>query len=646
MNVRFGKCASCGAEYKVPDSFTPDMARCRECGGVAHFGPSQSPDEPPKFAAAVAGAVGAGVEDAKDAKDAAGAVVDKAKDVASGAADAVTDTAGAAVDKAKDLVGGAADAAGDVVDKGKELAGDASDAVSDAAAAAVDKAKDAAETVVDTAKDVGNAAAAGLGFGSSKKKPAPMPAKQYKPKAPAKPPTPVRRPKPAAPKAAAAPKPATGRAPAKPPVKRATASSAPKKAASGDGMSMLERLKAQKRAEMEAQKQGQSGGAKPAGRPAPKRKPAAGGNRPVRAAAAAAPKAAGSARRTASAEGGKPSTARRSTRPSGGRRGASKRRGRGDDGDDEENEGRGRRGGRSEKKSNLPIILGLGVVAAGAGVFFMKDSLFGSGDPAAGESNGAEVSAADNESATDDADENADAAGDVEKATDDSATTAEELFGDVDDKPNTDTAKAKTKKIPLGLQNPDDVDLTVFSFGPAFDTTDDEWNEMKSLLDQWMDPYAGAAGSRARGKLLKFDIKAFPVILNHMTTLELDTEDGQRNGDLLQRELQGLLSGRLFGWRYPDSGAEDVEIDKNHTHVYNKKVVRSYCNQWQKVVDGGLDYFIAFAKLDQYEGQPDEVVTKRKNRIKELRELLGEGGATDEEDPMIDDFDLDDLDVD
>ena len=42
MEYRQGKCAGCGAEYKIPASFQHDAAKCKECGGVVHIGPSDS----------------------------------------------------------------------------------------------------------------------------------------------------------------------------------------------------------------------------------------------------------------------------------------------------------------------------------------------------------------------------------------------------------------------------------------------------------------------------------------------------------------------------------------------------------------------------------------------------------------------------
>ncbi len=46
MEYRHGKCSACGAEYKIPASFSHDVAKCKECGGVVHVGPVQGGSQP------------------------------------------------------------------------------------------------------------------------------------------------------------------------------------------------------------------------------------------------------------------------------------------------------------------------------------------------------------------------------------------------------------------------------------------------------------------------------------------------------------------------------------------------------------------------------------------------------------------------
>ncbi len=39
MKQRLGQCSSCGAQYRVPESFRADRARCKSCGGVVELRP-------------------------------------------------------------------------------------------------------------------------------------------------------------------------------------------------------------------------------------------------------------------------------------------------------------------------------------------------------------------------------------------------------------------------------------------------------------------------------------------------------------------------------------------------------------------------------------------------------------------------------
>ena len=39
MSHRIGECSSCGAQYKLPASFSADRARCKQCDGVVEIGP-------------------------------------------------------------------------------------------------------------------------------------------------------------------------------------------------------------------------------------------------------------------------------------------------------------------------------------------------------------------------------------------------------------------------------------------------------------------------------------------------------------------------------------------------------------------------------------------------------------------------------
>ncbi|MEX1026292.1 MAG: hypothetical protein WD226_14565 [Planctomycetota bacterium] len=502
MNVRFGKCASCGAEYKVPDSFQHDMARCKECGGVTHFGPAQPPDQAPKFPAA------------------------------------------------------------------------------------------------------GQTPAAPSPGATPKPAPAPMPARKVAPK-PTPPkaaaqPTPTPKPKPAPvvpPRSERAPQPAAAKrptqsAPKSPAPKAPTPKRSTSEQAGASGGSMLERLKAQRAAEAQGE--------------APASPPARSNARTK--AAKGAPSATAKAGRTP-ASGGR-------TRPAAGRRGSTRKRKQ--DEDETEDTGRGRRGARTAKKSPLPALLGIGglLLAGGAAFFFLQgdDEVTPDGEVAAAKDEATpEPTPVDAEPEGGEAE--TDAGTDTEAA---AVGTVADAFAGVDPADDEQQAKAKTKKIKLAMQDPAAVDLSVYEFGPAFDTTSEEWDEMNGWMAEWMDPFAGAAGSRARGKLVAMDIKAIPVIINAMTELDLGSEEGRANGDIAQRELTALFGQKNYGWAYPDRAAEDPALDANRIHVYNKKVVKNYATKWQNVLDQGIEYFITFTELDEKDGA----------RARELRKLYGSSVST------------------
>ena len=47
MSHRIGECSSCGAKYKLPDTFSADQARCKQCDGVVEIGPVVSSEPAP-----------------------------------------------------------------------------------------------------------------------------------------------------------------------------------------------------------------------------------------------------------------------------------------------------------------------------------------------------------------------------------------------------------------------------------------------------------------------------------------------------------------------------------------------------------------------------------------------------------------------
>jgi hypothetical protein len=202
--------------------------------------------------------------------------------------------------------------------------------------------------------------------------------------------------------------------------------------------------------------------------------------------------------------------------------------------------------------------------------------------------------------------ENVDASGSAGDAVDETAAAPEE-------RPAEAAAALSPEDVAAEAQaRADAIDLgAIPDFGPVDGTTEEEWREMTEWATLWMDPGSGAKGTRSRDKLVEKGRRAFPVILNAMKDLDVSTEDGRRNGDLCQRELQKLCNGNNFDWRY---STEPADV------YFNKKVIQLWCNQWDRAEDD-IEYWIKMAKLD--EKAPEEA--------KRLREELGGGEAKPDE---------------
>ncbi len=365
-----------------------------------------------------------------------------------------------------------------------------------------------------------------------------------------------------------------------------------------------EKKKGDTLARLKAQREQAAAAAKPtrpaqAARPAPKAQPS---KKPARPVAAAASKPTGAAR------------GRTGAKASGAARGAGARSSEGG------SARRSRRGAgaEKEKKNMLPALLSVVLlVAIGGGVFAFKDSLFGSGTDG--------VQAEESAQQTDTAAETDEAPlDDMTEGNEDAAT--EEAPADPEPEKEASPFEEKKPKV----ADPSSVDLsTLPDYGPGPGCSDEKFAELTELMSLYMDLDAGAKGMRAGNKLQDEGHFAFPVILNHMKTLDFGTEAGHRAGDMCQKALERICHGINFGWKYNYEDPADV--------LFNKKVVTYWAGQWDKVVDQGIEYFIKMAKLDEKE--PEEA-----KRLREEYGGVGSGGG--DEDATEPPADVDDLDVD
>ncbi len=364
---------------------------------------------------------------------------------------------------------------------------------------------------------------------------------------------------------------------------------APKPAKKREGPSMKEKLLARREAEeakaaAAPRKPIQSkAAAKPAAKPAAK-------------AAAAKPRAASAktaaAKPAAKAAGG--ATGSRRSRPA-----ASRSRGGRGKGDDEDGEGGGRRGRRAPQKKGMPvgglIALVVMVLALGGGGFYMfgMDKSAEAGD--GGE--GAEPTLTDvTNGMEDDAEGGLEATRDAEltDVTDEAGDTAEAASAEAAADEAAEAAAAVKTPKKSTLTDPDSIDLSLIDdFGPVAGTSASRFAELEALVTEMIDPEAGAAGNRARTKLVDAGRAAMPVIINALKTLDLTNDDQFRSADVCQKTLEEICNGNNYGWKYPSQEPEKF-------HAFDKKVIRNWALAWEKAETDDAAW-AKLAKLDKVE---------------------------------------------
>jgi len=395
-----------------------------------------------------------------------------------------------------------------------------------------------------------------------------------------------------------APKPAAPPVPAEKPA-AATAAAKPKK--KREGPSMKERLMAQRKAEAET---------------APKATPDAAAAPKASSVKASAKPAAGS-----KAAGKSGTTGSRRSRPAGSRGRASKK-----GGDDEEDGGGRRAGGRrrsapAKKKAPVGGFIAAAVILAavcgGAWWYFGQEeaaevdeapsivadladaNVEGATSEGAGDGDGNGAVSAEDVASTD--------AGDG----DDGGATEDEGAEDVAKEPT----KPVKKAAPAG--DPASVDLSVIpDYGPISGCSETRFAELQELAATMIDPMAGAAGNRARNKLVEAGKEAFPVILNSLKGLDLTDDDGFRSADVCQKALQDLCNGNNFGWKYPSQEPEKF-------HYFDKKVILSWSKAWDQAKDhdGAWAKLAKLDKIDKAEEPEEEMDGATEDALDALDDL-------------------------
>lgn len=378
------------------------------------------------------------------------------------------------------------------------------------------------------------------------------------------------------------------------PAKQAAATSAPVEVTrkkKKDGPSMKERLLAERQAAAAA-----------AAKPAPAAKPAAKATPKATAKPAAKPAA-------KSASGG----SSRRARPAGARGSSSRRKSSGDDegegGSSRRGGGSRRRGGAEKKKAPIGGLIGAVVlvlaVGGGAYWFLTKDDAKVD-DVEAADNSGTEV--AEGETGSEDSGEETgteDGAepelADATSGTEDGGEASEdggEAATEGDD--GAESAAAEPAKKPAKKKgDPASVDLsTIPDYGPIAGCSESRFLELQELAATMVDPEAGAAGNRARNKLVEAGKESFPVIMNALKQLDLTDTDEFRSADVCQKALQDLCNGNNFGWKYPSQEPEDF-------HYFDKRVIQSWSRAWDQAADND-GAWAKLAKLDKVEKTEDD----------------------------------------
>jgi hypothetical protein len=279
--------------------------------------------------------------------------------------------------------------------------------------------------------------------------------------------------------------------------------------------------------------------------------------------------------------------------------------------------------GHEKKPPVAGILSGVGLVVVGAVLVLFRHQLFGGGAAP-------EVGLAASTAPTP-----APAGAPVPGAAPAAAGAAREPAADspetaAAEKPETKPAAKPEKKA----VDPNSVDLaSIPDFGPTPDTSAEEWAQMNEWMAQWMDVEAGAAGNRAKLKLLEQKRRAVPAILNFFKKQDFATKEGRSNGDQCQKSLMQICNGTNFDWRYADEAA-GRPLDFPEDVWFCKKVVESWVKAW-KQVEENIEAWINLAKLKD----------KDPAEAERLRQMFGGQASGEGSDPAAAKGD-DDLEVD
>jgi hypothetical protein len=130
-------------------------------------------------------------------------------------------------------------------------------------------------------------------------------------------------------------------------------------------------------------------------------------------------------------------------------------------------------------------------------------------------------------------------------------------------------AAAQAPKKPVEAPgDPASVDLTKFpDQEPLKETSAERAEELKTLAFQLIDMDNPRLGTKAKPQLESAGKEAMPFLLNQLKAQDLATEQGMRNGDLIQKIMTAICNGHNFDWHYTLE-PKDVYFNKKATEQW------------------------------------------------------------------------------
>ena len=359
------------------------------------------------------------------------------------------------------------------------------------------------------------------------------------------------------------------------------------------GPSMMEQLRAR-----QAEAAADDAPAPPA-KAAPK-SPAKATAKPVQKPVAKAAPKAGVARK--SAAGGGKSKARAGKKSGAGskRRGASRG---------------GKRAEKEKKKAPMGMLIGVGgiVILLGASLYIFKDDLLGTEkkvDAAETTAASTDASAATAEATLPDA-----AVDSTEPAVDGAA-----IKPPADDEEDVAAEEAPAEEEPTDPKdkyNPDKIDLaSLIPFGPADNSTAEEWDELEIRMVRAMNPDLGKGQTNEWKYLEEHARQAFPVIVNFMIKIDFSSQAGTDQYKWAARILEKITKGQGFGFK--EYGEGDERTGPRYYEWFNKGAANNWHAAWSKA-ENDLDNWGVVARLSEDE-------------VKALKKKLS-GSAEDDDEP-------------